>query len=157
LTGHKSKAVSSLAFSPDGTRLASSGADCTARLWNLVKEECQLLSHARLKEGPRAVAFAPDGTLAVLDASAIGLLSPLATELEVRKVGRDGRLPLHVQFSPDGKILAMAGYRVRLWDTASRRQLPERKEKGWPTGGLAFAPDEAVLATAHSVWLLRKK
>ena len=56
--GHHS-VVFSLAWSPDGTRLATAGADLTARLWQVETGDCQ-----RVFEGQNwssAVAFSPDG------------------------------------------------------------------------------------------------
>src|SRR5262245_1009037 len=87
LTGHRSsRPVCSLAFYPDGTRLASCGGDHTVRLWDLITSESQTLSHDP-RRPPRSVAFAPDGTLAVGVTWAVGLLAPGATELEVIEDG----------------------------------------------------------------------
>jgi G protein beta subunit-like protein len=57
-----------------------------------------------------------------------------------------------VKFSPDGTLLATAGYDglVRIWDVATRQ--PKRdleKHKGW-VRAVAFSPDGARLVTASS-------
>jgi eukaryotic-like serine/threonine-protein kinase len=53
--------VYGLAFSPDGTRLATACGDNTIRLWNVSsrQEVCELRGHEAYVH---AVAFSPDGT-----------------------------------------------------------------------------------------------
>jgi WD40 repeat protein len=59
LTGH-SNWVSGVAFSPDGTRLATS-MDSTARVWDVASGKL-LASLTGHSEGVSGVAFSPDGT-----------------------------------------------------------------------------------------------
>jgi WD40 repeat protein len=56
------------------------------------------------------------------------------------------------RFSPDGKVLATAGYNttICLWDIATGRQIHELTEAGrWKTYGVAFSPDDARLASVR--------
>ncbi len=168
LTGHTGD-VFALAWSPDGSLLASSASnDTLIRLWNPSSGE-----QVRVLEGHeswiRSVTFSPDGKL----------LASASVDLTIRLWNvADGTLlttlnghsdwPGSVAFAPDGRTLASTGRdgTVRLWNVATGRQVPAFEfqnadnpvtETPFTTTGLAFSSDGDSLAVGSydgSVFLL---
>lgn len=117
LTGH-TNVVSSLAFSPDGIRLASASFDSTARLWELATGKTSLVLSGHTN-GLRGLDFSPDGARLVTagqDGSAILWDAASGQEL-IRLNGHKGAVNC-VTVSPDGKSAATAGRDglSKIWD-----------------------------------------
>jgi RNA polymerase sigma factor (sigma-70 family) len=152
LQGHRGE-VKRAAFSPDGKRLATGGADGALRVWDVATGE-----QALQLDGKRAVlalAFSGDGkTLAagggedgsprLWDASTGKLLHELGSEL-----GSHYLDVTSLAFSPDGKVVASAGTSdmIYLWDVMTGKQL--RRLWGYAEA-VAFSPDGATLASGGS-------
>ena len=139
LEGHTGE-VHSVAFSPDGTTLAS-GAGDGVKLWDV---STRTLS-ATLPRGAASLAFSPDGTI---------LASGAGVEIELRDVATDqiiATLSGHTHpirslaFSPDGGILASGtADAIRLWDVETQTSTATL-----PLGvtSVAFSPDGTTLAS----------
>ena len=146
LTLEDTAPVTSVAFSPDGERLASGSADDAITIWDAQTGHRTLT----LKDhtGPvNLVAFSPDGkrlasgsldkTIKIWDLQTGK--KPL-TLVDTASVGS-------VAFSPDGKRLASGSMDIKIWDTQTGRKIQTLKGHGGLVESVAFSPDGKWLAS----------
>jgi WD40 repeat protein len=144
--------IDSVAFSPDGKRLASASKDDTVILWDVAgrKPLATLKGH---QGRVWSVAFSPDGKRL---ASASDDKTVILWDVDSRKplaTLQGHRSEVHgVAFSPDGKRLASAGNdkTVILWDVDSRKPLATLVGHQGRVWGVAFSPDGKRLASAST-------
>jgi WD40 repeat protein len=90
--------VTSLAFSPDGAVLASSGVDFFVKFWDVGTG--RLLGQVSLADTPNSLAFSPDGTqLAVSSNVEMVLIDTVSRQVSASIPGAGGA---SLAFSPDG-------------------------------------------------------
>ena len=149
LKGHKG-GVNSVAFSPDGTRLASASVDQTMKLWDVATGEEMLTIKGHTKS-VYDLAFSPDGTrLASASADKTVKVWEAATGQEMSTLkGHKGGV-LSVAFSPDGMRLASASFdrTVKVWDAVTGQEMLTLKGHSGDVHSVAFSPDGMRLATA---------
>ena len=141
--------VNDVAFSPDGTKLATASDDKTARLWDAATGK-PLGDPMKHYEEVNAVAFSPDGTKLATTSGATARLWDAATGEPLEGPMIHGTLVTTVAFSPDGMKLAAASIdgTAQLWDAAAGIRLGEPMKHDGSVSGVAFSPDGTKLATA---------
>ena len=154
--GH-SRSVHSVAYSPDGGRIASAGDEGTAQVWDAVSGEVVAILEGH--EGPvRSVVYSPesdriatagvDGMARVWDADNGEVVATL--------VGHDGPVQ-SVAYSSDGDRIATAGVdgMVRVWDAGNGELVATLVGHDGPVQSVAYSPDGDRIAAAGANGMVR--
>ena len=156
--GEAVQAVLAVAFSPDGKRLATGGADRTVRVWDVETRQPvgESFNHAATVA---ALAFGPDGkTLATgCDDKIVRLWDVTSGQQLGISMSHSGEIR-SVAFSRRGNLLVAgtADQTAHLWDVATGRSIgPPMRHKG-EVLSVAFSPDGKFVLTGGrygSAWL----
>ena len=140
--------IADVAFSPDGKLLASANEDGHSYFWKL--GGMKLLGG--VKDSGNGLAFSPDSTLLATGSGFNAYVWDLATRKLVLNLHTASGI-FGEAFSPDGKLLAAAGFSsidaVFLWNVSDGHRVDTLHDPGGQgVDDVAFSPDGTLLAAA---------
>jgi WD40 repeat protein/serine/threonine protein kinase len=159
LPGHQKRAIN-LAFSPDGSRLASGNWRGSVMLWDPRAGGEPLRSFAEAREARfpiAALAFSPDGgQLATASYGRRVDVWDATTGERLRRLPHGG-LVMGVAYCAGGRRLASSGEdkTVRVWDATSDREVLVLRGHEGICGCVVSSPDGHRLASASIDWTIR--
>lgn len=147
--GH-SELLWSVAWSPDGSRIASAGSDKTVQVWE-ARTANPVLTYSRHAQEVLSVAWSPDSSrLVSTDSEHIARVWQAQTGQHMLTYLGHADQVWTAAWSPDGALIASAGgdKTVQVWEAATgERLLTYRQHKG-TIDALAWSSDGTQLASA---------
>ncbi len=150
LHGHTA-AIGKAVFSPDGSLVATTSIDGTARIWKAETGSEILTFSTATVAGQRAIAFSPDGTMvATAGINNTAILSDVKTGQKLYELTGHTAVVMAIDFSPDGKLLATGSTdrSVIIWDPTTGKKIHVIPVYVSGVLDLKFSPDGTRLATA---------
>jgi WD40 repeat protein len=146
IEGHKTR-IWSIAYSPDGKKLASSSCDMTTRIWEVASGQ-ELF---RIAEGAFAVAFSPDGKTLTTAGFFDNTIGHWDIESRTKRLEMKGHKYYiwSIAFSRDGKRLVSGSWdkTVRLWEVSTGLELLSIKTSEDRVNVAAIPSDEDYLTS----------
>lgn len=149
LSDQHTRAVLSLAISPDGTRLVTGADDNTAVIWD-ANDGSALATLKGHKDSVWQVAFSPDGRrLATASGDETVAVWDVATATRLYSLTGHRAQVQGVSFSPDGELLISGSWDgdVGVWSTALSELAAEASLPA-PVNAVDFSPDGGTVAAA---------
>lgn len=145
-------ALSSMAWSPDGSRVVLGGNENQVYIWDVEIQQEIYVFKAHASE-VTSVDWSPDGSL-IASGDDYGMLyiwSPDSGQIKETLQGHDDRI-WDVEFSSDPDLLASASAdnTVHVWDLTSGEYITVFDQHIYPAYALAWSPDGKRIASADS-------
>ncbi|GGQ38847.1 serine/threonine protein kinase [Actinomadura coerulea] len=146
-SGHRDD-VGAVAFSPDGSKLATGSGDHTAKIWDTRTGEL-LTTLGEYGEGIKLVAFSSDASkLIIVSADGTTRICDVESLKVVARFGGDRDLVESVALRPDGsRIVTTSGGEALLWNVESGKVVATLPKADPWYRSVVFSPDGSAFAT----------
>jgi WD40 repeat protein len=127
------------------SHLLASGGNYWITLWDVVSGQIEGRLKAMREGAVMSIAFSPDSqTLCSGYEEGSICFWNMKSQRRVRLVRKAASSPIQsMACSPNGRLLASAGYGIRLWEMASGQEMYRWEKVGWATNVL-FSPDSQL-------------